>query len=88
MPDLSETDILNLGLTTSSSLQRLVCRFLKKLALTAENSVRIRHQISRLVLSELHRDHAADKLLTHNIDITEGDGGLDGAIFKFFERKP
>ena len=30
MPDLSETDILNLGLTTSSSLQRLVCRFFKK----------------------------------------------------------
>ena len=39
-------------------------------------------------VSKLHLDHAADKLLTHNIDIGDGEGGLDGAIFKFFERKP
>ena len=37
---------------------------------------------------KLHRDYAADKLLTHNIDIGEGEGGLNGAMFKFFERKP
>ena len=36
----------------------------------------------------LYRDYAADKLLTHNIDIGEGEGGLNGAIFKLFERKP
>ena len=37
---------------------------------------------------KLHRDHAAEKLLTHNIDIGERDGDLNGAIFKFFEGKP
>ena len=36
----------------------------------------------------LHRDHAADKLLTHDIDIGKGRGDLNGAIFKFFEGKP
>ena len=37
---------------------------------------------------DLHRDHAADKLLTHDTDIGAGRGDLNGAIFKVFERKP
>ena len=36
---------------------------------------------------KLHRHYAADRLLTHNIDIGEGEGGLNRAIFKFFDRK-
>ena len=39
-------------------------------------------------LQRFQRDHAADKLLTHNIDIGEGKGGLNGGNFKFFKRKP
>lgn len=37
---------------------------------------------------KLHQDHAADKLLTNNINIGEREGGLNGAIFKLFERNP
>ena len=37
---------------------------------------------------KLHQDHAADKLLTHNIDIAEEEGGLNRAIFKIFEKRP
>ena len=37
---------------------------------------------------KLHRDHSADKLLTHNIDIKDGEGSLNRDIFKFFEGKP
>ena len=37
---------------------------------------------------QLHQDYAANKLLTHNIDIGQREGSLNGAIFRFFERKP
>ena len=33
---------------------------------------------------KFHQDHAADKLLTHNTDIAEEEGGLNRAIFKIF----
>ena len=36
---------------------------------------------------KLHQHHAADELLTHNTDIGERDGCLNGAIFKFFWEK-
>ena len=37
---------------------------------------------------KLHQEHIAGKLLTHNIDIGEGQGGLIGAIFNFFKTIP
>ena len=37
---------------------------------------------------KLHRDHAADKLLTHNIVIGVGEGGVNGAIFTFLRENP
>ena len=33
---------------------------------------------------QITREYTAEELLTHNIDIGEGDGALNGAIFKFF----
>ena len=36
----------------------------------------------------LHQDHAADELLTHDNDIRRGRGSLNGAIITSFEGKP